>query len=116
MEQVQQLLEILSETPQMALWGLGLYFFFVLAKMASWVTALTYVLKLFINKYFGFHEKKIEQSRANDVLQFFEKKRLSSDSKEGLLVLLSELRDNSSYIHDSDIERAIKILKESKKK
>lgn len=33
MEQVQQLLEILKQTPEMALWGLSIYFLFILLKL-----------------------------------------------------------------------------------
>jgi hypothetical protein len=57
MEQLQELLNLLSKTPEMALWGAGIYFAFVLLKAASWISASAFVLRLFITRYFDWKEK-----------------------------------------------------------
>ena len=60
MEQVQQLIEILKSTPEMALWGLGLFFGWTLLKLASVTGAITMVVKLAINKFYDFVTAKLE--------------------------------------------------------
>jgi hypothetical protein len=57
MEQLQELLNLLSKTPEMALWGAGIYFLFILLKAASWISAGAFVLKLLITRYFDWKEK-----------------------------------------------------------
>ncbi len=58
MEQVQQLIDILKDTPEMALWGIGLFFLWTLLKLASVVSAITLVIKLAINKTHSFFSEK----------------------------------------------------------
>ena len=144
MEQIKELLEILKETPEMALWGVGLYFLFMLLKMASWVGALTLVSKLFIKRYFDHQERSIEKdlqlanvknkeslTKAKEKLLedrtylFDKKKRLDSIEKLSKVfrdsaisdVQLRKLEDllkevkSSTYIHNSDIDKAITKLK-----
>lgn len=137
MEQIKELLNILKETPEMALWGIGMYFIFILLKMASWVTALTVVAKLAINKYFNDREKSLEveskrieliekdkleiqreelkQSEANRVLSYFDKKTTFSVSKDKLFDLINVVK-NGDYIHQTDIDNAIKAIIENKDK
>ena len=57
MEQLQELLNLLSKTPEMALWGAGIYFLFILLKAASWISAGAFVLKLLITRYFDWKER-----------------------------------------------------------
>jgi D-arabinose 1-dehydrogenase-like Zn-dependent alcohol dehydrogenase len=56
MEQIQQLIEILKSTPQMALWGISIYFLFILLKLASWVLALKLIFTQLIKRYFDYKE------------------------------------------------------------
>lgn len=58
MEQLQELLNLLSKTPEMALWGASIYFLFILLKAASWITAATLVAKLLINRFYDWQELK----------------------------------------------------------
>jgi hypothetical protein len=62
MEQLQQLIDLLSATPEMALWAAAIYFGFLLLKAASWITAATVVLKLFINRLFNWKENRIKEA------------------------------------------------------
>lgn len=59
MEQIQELLEILKQTPEMALWGLTIWCIYILAKLASVVWALKVVSQLAINKWHDYKIKKI---------------------------------------------------------
>lgn len=129
MEQIKELLEILKQTPEMALWGLAIYFTFILLKLASWVSALAYTSKLSINRYFDAKEKKLdiekeellfkheqlvkkrEYEDAVDILKMFEGKKISRVSNQYFLQLLDEVKGDSSYIHEHDIIKAIKTLK-----
>lgn len=124
MEQIKELLNILSETPEMALWGLGIYFTFYLAKMASWITALAYILKLFINRYFDNKEEhnkikreELSQSKAVEVLDYFNRNKIGSLEQGGLMKLLDAIKsDHLSFIHQDDLNNAINAIKESKTK
>jgi hypothetical protein len=62
MEQLQELLNLLQKTPEMALWGAALYFLFILLKAASWISAGAFVLRLFITRYFDWKEKAASNS------------------------------------------------------
>ena len=110
MEQLQQLLDLLKQTPEMALYAAGIYFLFILAKMASWIYALTITARLFINRYFDHHESARQQNAFKRILDeslFCE--------PEYLLKLLSSLNDGGS-VFKSDVDRAIKLIKEGQKK
>ncbi len=111
MEQVQQLLEILKQTPEMALWGLGLYFLFVLLKIAGWVGAITAIARLLIKRYYDHQNDKLGQTEAKRVLDFFESRKVSSINSNKLIELLMALRKDSIYLHECDIDEAIKIIK-----
>lgn len=134
MEQLQQLLDILKQTPEFALWGLGIYFLFILLKLASWVIALKLIANYFIKRLFDFKERKLDskdkevdlkkytldkESEDNKIkLEFkkhsdFEKmldSTIYSDSTPVLKLLMSI--NNGKKLHESDIEKAIKKLKE----
>jgi len=114
MEQIQQLLEILKETPQMALWGLGLFFLFTLLKMASWIGALTVTAKLFVNKYYDYKNNKIDKDEAAELLTYFKGKCIGESTSKALIALISEM-SNSPYLYESDINNTIKLIKESRK-
>ena len=58
MEQIQQLLDLLKETPEMALWGLVIWCLFILLKLSSWILALKIVAQQFIKRYFNYKDKK----------------------------------------------------------
>lgn len=121
MEQVKQLLEILSQTPEMALWGLGIYFFFILLKLASWMSALVLIFKLFIKRLFEYKskqieikEKELELSKAAQITNIFGED--VNDETYNLLVnLLGEMGDSWYGVSASDIRKAIKLIKEHKK-
>ena len=85
MDQIKELLEILKETPQMALWGIGMYFIFILVKAASWIGALTLLVKQFIKRYFDYHNRKLDQSSANRILKLFNDIKISSIPEERLI-------------------------------
>lgn len=114
MEQIQELFEILKETPQMALWGLTIYVLFVLAKLASWIYALKAVVTLFINKYFENQKKKLDQSSADRILKYFDNNSMSSVEEDALITLLESIKDDGYHIFESDIRKAVKAIKESK--
>jgi len=123
MEQILQLLEILKTTPQVALWGLGLFFIWTLLKMASWIGALTLIAKLSITKYFESKEnelslkrEELKQSKANEIIEYFEEKSVDSVFSKHLLELLDSIKGKGSYdyIHVRDIENAIMAIKSSK--
>lgn len=87
MEQVQQLIEILKSTPEMALWGLGLFFGWTLLKLASVVSAVTMVVKLSINKTHDYMNRNAEFKNKEHVRVFhiketelaMEKQKLDND-------------------------------------
>ncbi len=117
MEQIEELLNILSKTPEMAIWGISIYFAYILLKLASWVLALKVVIQQFIKRYFDYREKQLSISKANDLIKMFEKN--TSCNSEKLIELLSAVKvsANTKYgIYTSDIDAAIKILKENKVK
>lgn len=112
MEQVQQLLEILKETPEMALWGLTLYFLFILLKLASWVYALKVIMQQFIKRYFDYRDKSLNSKRGVELAEMFEKQKISSVDYNLLIELLNSVKKNSNYLHESDIRNAINKLKQ----
>lgn len=115
MEQVQQLLEILKQTPEMALWGLGIYFIFILAKLASWIYALKVVSQMFIKRLFDYKEKQLVAKRGSDLASYFEKQSISTNDYTLLLELLSVIKKpDMGYIHSSDIHEAISKIKANK--
>lgn len=70
MEQIQQLLGILKDTPVMALWGLGLFLLFPFLKMASIVIALKSVITLGLKRFFDSKDTEIakeESDKASEV-------------------------------------------------
>jgi len=127
MEQIKQLFEILKSTPELALWGVSMYFLFILLKLGSWVGALTITAKHLIKRYFDYRDKsqeieqskqdfelkKIHQSKAQELLDYFDKNTISNVSKTKLITLFN-LIGSTQYIHNSDIDNAIKLLKENK--
>lgn len=114
MEQIKELLDILKETPQMALWGIGMYFIFILVKAASWIGALTLLIKQFIKRYFDYHNRKLDQSSANRILKLFNNSKISGIPEERIIELLSTIRSDMGYIHESAITEAIKKIKGNK--
>ena len=137
MEQIKELLDVLSKTPELALWGLGMYFVFILAKLASWVVAIKLILSELIKRYFDYVEEKLDLDRykagnekalaelsreyadAREILEYFENKTFTKTSKNDLLDLLREMKGEDRYIYDSEIEAITKLVKkrrEDKKK
>lgn len=112
MEQIHELLNILKETPQMALWGLTIYFLFILLKIASWVGAIALILKQLIKRYFDHEDRKLDQSDAAKVLEYFEDHKISSVNSSLLIELLGAVIGDSSYIHESRIRDAIKKIRD----
>lgn len=117
MEQIQELLNILKETPQMALWGITIYFLFILLKLASWVYALKVVAQQFIKRLFNYKDKSLSNRRGHEIASMFENNKISSLDYNRFLDLINTVKDpNHSYIFETDIRDAIKAIKESRKK
>jgi len=135
METIKELLEILSKTPETALWGLGIYLLFMLLKLASWVGALTLVSKLFINRFFNYKldkETTLRESIKIEELKTVNRKyeldishikkwdRLISSEVIGdasaLLNLLNLMKkEGSAYVRQRDIQEAVQLILKSKK-
>ena len=109
MDQIKELLNILKETPQMALWGLVIYFLFMLLKLASWVGALTLILKQLIQRYFDSRDKLVEQSDALRIMEYFESQKIGTVNSNLIIELLGSIK-STTYIHESDIKDAIRKL------
>lgn len=114
MEQVQQLLEILKQTPEMALWGLSIYFLFILLKLASWVYALKVIAQQFIKRFFDYRDKSLNSKRGVEIAEMFEKQKISSVDYNLLGDLLTAVKRNSNYLHESDLRRAIEKINADK--
>lgn len=110
MEQIQELLEILKQTPEMALWALSLYFLFILLKLASWVYALKVVAQQFIKRYFNYRDKSLNNKRGTEIADYFESCKISSVDYNLIIDLLNNIK-STTYIHESDLRRAIEKLK-----
>lgn len=111
MEQIQQLFEILKETPQMALWGLSIYFLFILLKLSSWIYALKIIIQNLIKRYFDYKDKSLNSKRGVEISEMFEKQKISSVDYNLLVELLNSVKKESNYLHESDIKKAIKKIK-----
>ena len=136
MEQIKQLLDLLAETPQMALWGLGIWCLYILAKLASVVYAIKVIFQLAINKWHDYKIKKLElksvlanvenekikleqeQTRFRHDKEFadikklakrFDKLKISNVEMDELCKLLDAVK-STNYIHQSDIDKAVKTL------
>ena len=138
MEQIQQLLDLLKETPEMALWGLVIWCLFILLKLSSWILALKIVAQQFIKRYFNYKDKKSSeklllketevslQNAKNESLLIKDwnrsiDKKIIRDASPTLLELLNELVNlktsiNTPYVHEGDMRKAIEIIKEYKSK
>jgi len=135
MEQIQQLIEILKSTPQMALWGISIYFLFILLKLASWVLALKLIFTQLIKRYFDYKEllvniekqkllaelevdqlelkNKIEIQKTDEFHKMLEQN-IYGDKTQVLKLLMSV--NNGKRLHSSDIDQAIDVLTKSCKK
>jgi len=114
MEQIQELLEILKQTPQMALWALSLYFLFILIKLASWIFALKVILQQFIQRLFDYKDMSLNNKRGFEIAEMFEKQKIGSTDSSLLIELLNSVKIDSDYLHESHIRKAINLLKNSK--
>lgn len=114
MEQIQELLEILSKTPEMALWALSIYFLFILLKLASWIFALKIVAQQFIKRLFDYKDKALNNKRGVEIAEMFEKQKISGVDYSLLSDLLKAVKNNTQYLHTSDIRRAIKFIEDGK--
>ena len=113
MEQVEKLFALLQETPEMALWGLTLYFLFILSKLASWLFVVKTLVAMFLNKYFDYLKRKEEEESAHRILKFFKSHAVSSIDEHKLFELLSVLK-RGTYIHSNDLDNAITLLTKNK--
>jgi len=112
MEQIKELLNVLEKTPEMALWGLGIYFLFILIKAAFWIGAFVLLLKLFIKRLFDHLENTAELRQKDHLLSLLDEEMIGKSDR--LFSLLNALKSPSGYVHDSDIREAIKIINEHK--
>lgn len=112
MEQIQELLEILKQTPEMALWALSIYFLFILVKLASWIFALKVVVQQFIKRYFDYRDKSLSNKRGVEIAEMFENNKISSVDYNLLIDLLNVIRKDGRYFHESHLRKAINKLKE----
>jgi len=145
MEQITELLEILKQTPEMAIWGLLIWCVYILAKLASVVYAIKVVFQLAITKWHDFKVKTIEVERIKVDLvnsekelqskkirldfeaskikltkeysdikrlsKYFDKLKISEVEMDELRRLLDTIK-STTYIHQSDITKAIKKLQQ----
>lgn len=112
MDQLQELLEILKSTPEMALWGLLIWCLYILAKLASVVFALKVVAQNFIRRYFDFKEKSLNNKRGVEIAEMFEKQKITGVDYNLLRDLLQAVKTNTNYLHEGDLRRAIQKLNE----
>jgi hypothetical protein len=117
------------QTPEMALWGISIYFLFILLKLASWVYALKAVATYVTKRIFDWREKKssdnIEIENIKKDVVFGENilkrvnRQVISGNEDLIVDLIRETRNlkttiDSNYTHTGDLEKAISILKEYK--
>jgi hypothetical protein len=129
MEQIQQLIEILKSTPEMALWGISIYFLFILLKLASWVLALKLIFTQLIKRFFDYKEtllnnekerllteleikqqelqNKIEIQKTDEFHKVLEDN-IYGDKTQVLKLLMSI--NKGKRLHSSDIDKAIVVL------
>jgi hypothetical protein len=131
MDQIQALIDILKDTPEMALWGIGIFLSWKLLTMGSIVGSIAYVAKLFINRYFDNKESSriraveleneskrldLEQTKLNDIIALFDESYIMESAKQDIPRLLNLCRrGNSAYIHGSHITEIITIIQEARK-
>jgi hypothetical protein len=135
MEQIQQLIGILKSTPEMALWGISIYFLFILLKLASWVLALKLIFTQLIKRFFDYKEtllnnekerllteleikqqelkNKIEIQKTDEFHKVLENN-IYGDKTQILKLLMSI--NKGKRLHSSDIEKAIIVLTEYSEK
>ena len=140
MEQFKEIIEILKQTPEMALWGLAIWCLYIILKLASVVYAVKIVFQLAINKWHDYKVKKIQAEKKDSELSFkdelleFQREKMSFSLESGkisriakrfdrmsvsdvdiedLIKLLDAIK-STSYIHQSDIDKAIKAIEEKK--
>jgi hypothetical protein len=123
MEQLQQLIGILKETPSMALWGIGMFLGWRLLTLASWVSALAFTAKLLINRYFDYRKDEISnQERAVDkeiklmqiktYHEYIDESTYADTSCiKGLFNAISEM-SGGGKLHKSDIRSATELIKQ----
>lgn len=122
MEQLQQLIDLLKQTPEMALWGLVIWCVFILLKLASWIYAFKVVSQQLIKRLFDWKIKKSEDELSKkelSTIQNYIERNTISGTKTHLFDLLRELKNlgvriKSQYVHDTDFIKAIEIIKEYK--
>jgi hypothetical protein len=135
MEQIQQLIEILKSTPEMALWGISIYFLFILLKLASWVLALKLIFTQLIKRFFDYKETLLNNEKERLLIELEIKQqelqnkihlqktdefhKLLEDNiygdKSQILKLLMSI-NKGKRLHSSDIDKAIIILTQSSEK
>ncbi len=103
MEQVQQLLEILKQTPEMALWGLAIWCLYILAKLASVVFALKAVMQLAIKKW---HDFKVKSLEIKSIEIETEKERLNLENEKTKLDY-----SKTRFKQDKDLEDIKRLAK-----
>lgn len=69
MEEINQIIEVLMNTPKLALWSLVVWCLFVLSKLASVVYAIKAVAVLAINKWHASRMKTLENRSAEIELE-----------------------------------------------
>jgi hypothetical protein len=127
MDQIQALIDILKDTPEMALWGIGIFLSWKLLTMGSIVGSIAYVAKLFINRYFDNKESHIVKAaeleieskqldikakQMDELLSMFDSNCINSVVKGNLSKMLNGMKRQSEYIHVSDVERVIRLISE----
>jgi C4-dicarboxylate transporter len=111
METIKELLELVKQTPEMALWALGFYFVFVLLKLSSWIFVLKVIIKQFIQRFFDYKEKSLNNKRGYDIAQMFENNKISNVDYNLLIELLDAVKADNKYIHEHYIRGAINKIK-----
>ena len=111
MEQIQELLEILKQTPEMVIWALSLYFLFILLKLASWVFALKVVDQQSIKRYFDYRDKSLSSKKGAEIAKHFRKDSFRSVGYGSLIELLNAVKGGRDYIDVGEINVAIQKIR-----
>lgn len=109
MEELKVLIEAIAELPDLAIWVIGMYFFFKIAVVGS----IYGVIRFAIGKLHSYGMKKKEPDtiikQSNITL---EGKVIASfrAEPEAIYRLFEKLKNGKTYIFESDVEEVLQIL------
>lgn len=107
MDTFQKVFDIIMEVPELGLWGITVYFLFILLKAASWLTALTIAWKLLITHSFGFFRQRSEDRKVIATAEALTKEVISNNEVE-----VKRLDSEQKGIADQTIRLKLEAKKE----